>query len=374
MPRKTYGTGSLYKDKRTGRWYASYYVHGKRHREATHTTDRSKAKALLEKRLREVLTDTYGEDRSVSATVSDLCEDVITDYQVNGKRSLVNLQMRLAKHILPALGKAPAQKLTTADIQRYIKDRLTAGASNATINRELAVLKRAYTLGLRAESVTRKPYIPMLQENNARKGFFEHAELEQICAHLPTWLHPALTFAYYTGWRIHSEIMPLTWSQVDLTEGTISLYAGQTKNKEARTIYLPPLLQSILASQKDRQQQDYPSCEFVFDRNGKQIKSFRFRWLEARKEAGLGDRILHDFRRTAVRNMVRAGVPERVAMSITGHKTRGVFERYNIVSTGDLQRAAQQIGQAMAPVTLSANGQQSNSAPSSSSKNPPLSP
>jgi hypothetical protein len=98
--------------------------------------------------------------------------------------------------------------------------------------------------------------------------------------------------------------------------------------------------------QKERQKRDYPDCEFVFDRHGQQIKNFRYRCLEAKKVTGLDMRILHNFRRTAVRNMVRAGVPERVAMLITGHKTRGVFERYNIVSTSDLREAAKKIGQA----------------------------
>jgi integrase len=123
----------------------------------------------------------------------------------------------------------------------------------------------------------------------------------------------------------------------------MSLYVGETKNREARTIFLPELLLELLQAQKERQERDYPECQYVFDRHGEQIRNFRYRWLQARKVTGLSERILHDFRRTAVRNMVRAGVPERVAMAVTGHKTRGVFERYNIVSTGDLREAAKKM-------------------------------
>src|SRR5262249_1753578 len=81
---------------------------------------------------------------------------------------------------------------------------------------------------------------------------------------------------------------------------------------------------------------------------GQQVKYFRRRWAKACQEIGLVGRIPHDFRRTAVRNLVRAGVPERVAMMITGHKTRSIFDRYNIVSEGDLAEAARKIDQGVA--------------------------
>ena len=78
----------------------------------------------------------------------------------------------------------------------------------------------------------------------------------------------------------------------------------------------------------------------MFERfDGKVIKSFRKAWLAACRAAGYPARIPHDFRRTAVRNLIRAGIPETVAMSMTGHKTRSVFMRYDIVSEGDLDSA-----------------------------------
>ena len=78
---------------------------------------------------------------------------------------------------------------------------------------------------------------------------------------------------------------------------------------------------------------------------GKQIteSGFNKAWRKARVEAGCPGRIPHDFRRTTVRNLVRAGVPERVAMQLTGHKTRAIFERYNITSPGDLRDAARRL-------------------------------
>jgi integrase len=339
MPKKSYGAGRIYKD--NGWLYLDYSFQGKRHRESAHTKDRTLARELLATRLRELADGRFA--GSASVTLASLFEDVLIDYEINDKRSLSDLRARIIKHLGPYFGGKPAAKLTTRDVQAYTKHRLEAGATNGTINRELAVLKRAYTLGIRSERVHRKPYIPMLQEANARKGFFEREELDRVLTALPSWLHPPILFAYYTGWRIHSEIMPMQWSQVDLKHATMSLYVGETNNKEARTIFLPELLLGLLQAQKERQERDYPGCEWVFDRHGEQIKSFRKRWLEARKVSGLSERILHDFRRTAVRNMVRAGVPERVAMLVTGHKTRGVFERYNIVSTGDLKEAAKKL-------------------------------
>ena len=159
---------------------------------------------------------------------------------------------------------------------------------------------------------------------------------------LPDYLKDFATFAYKTGWRL-SEIANLTWSNVDLDQGAVRLEKGETKNDEGRTVYLDEELRGVF----DRKREDRKKAErilpYVFlNRCGNnKIKQHYQSWGTACKKAQIGNRLFHDFRRTAVRNMVRAGVPERVVMMVSGHKTRGVFERYNIVNDTDLKLAAQ---------------------------------
>jgi integrase len=277
-------------------------------------------------------------------TVGDLLDGVERDYKVNGKRhrwvEYVNA------HLRSHFGSVPASKLRFSMVQRYIDQRQGEGAANATINRELAILRRAYNL-MRVPL----PDLPSkLKENNVRKGFFEHDHYTALLKTLPSELRPVLTFAYYTGCR-KGEILGIQWSQVDLIERVVRLEAGATKNDEPRLIPLAPALYEVLKLQRSIRDQKYPACPWVFFRDGKRILDFRRAWDDACEAAQLWDetdkptKLFHDLRRTGVRNLVRAGVPEAVAQRISGHKTRSVFERYNIVTEADLKSAALRLGQ-----------------------------
>ncbi|MEE9301938.1 MAG: site-specific integrase, partial [Alphaproteobacteria bacterium] len=212
------------------------------------------------------------------------------------------------------------------------------------INRELAILKRAFRLSVQAGKLLHVPHIPMLAENNVRTGFFEHDEFEDVQAALPEELQGILMFAYLCGWRIRSEILPLTWAQVDRKARTIRLEPGSTKNDEGRTLpydLLPEMVDVI-----ERQWEAHESlasegaiCPWVFNRRGRQIKGFVKAWKSACTTAGCPGTLPPDFRRTAIRNLVRSGVPEKTAMAITGHKTRSVFDRYDIIDEADLRNA-----------------------------------
>ena len=138
------------------------------------------------------------------------------------------------------------------------------------------------------------------------------------------------TFADLTGWRIGSEILPLQWRQVDFQAGTVRLDVGTTKNRDGREFpfdvcpELRDLLEHQRAITRAVEQQRGQIVPWVFHRNGRPIRSFYRSWHAACEQAECPSRIPHDFRRTAVRNLVRAGVPERVAMMLTGHNALGV--------------------------------------------------
>ncbi len=186
----------------------------------------------------------------------------------------------------------------------------------------------------------------------ARQGFFEPDQFVAVRRLLPPDLQLAITIAYTYGWRMQSEVMTLQLSQVNLDAGTLRLEPGQTKNSEGRVVYLTPELGHMLGGQiesvKVLSRQLHCIVPYLFPHfQGRHIgtrrRDFRKAWATAYEDAGLNGMLRHDFRRTAVRNMVNAGIPERVAMSITGHKTRAVFDRYHIVSPQDLQDAARKL-------------------------------
>jgi integrase len=344
--------GSLYRRKQKqpdGTWrelptiWIKFYQNGRAIRESTKTTKETVARRMLRTREGDVEHGIQIVPKMGRITFEDAAKDLVTEYLVNKRRSHPQTERRIALHLTPTFRGRLLANITTPDVRAFTAARQTAGASNAEINRELAALKRMFTLAMQAGKIAARPYIPMLREDNVRQGFFEREQFDAVTARLPGHLAAVVTFAYLTGWRIQSEVLKLQWRQVDLVGASVRLDAGTTKNREARTFPVTPELRTLLEAQqreRDALKERGTICPSVFHRNGLAIKSFRKTWAAACTGAGCPGRIPHDLRRSAVRNLVRAGVSERVAMQLTGHKTRSVFERYNIVSEGDLTDAA----------------------------------
>jgi integrase len=151
-------------------------------------------------------------------------------------------------------------------------------------------------------------------------------------------------FAYKTGCR-KGEIANLRWNQIDRIQGVVTFNPGETKTDEPRTLYLDDELRDVIEYQWVRRRESERLSPYVFvnEDGTAAVGDFRKAWATACERANIGERLFHDFRRTAVRNMVRAGIPQQVAKRISGHRTDSTFARYNITDDADLRRASERV-------------------------------
>jgi len=328
-------------------WHIEATIRGRRIRESCETEDRAHAIALARQRIAELEQTGPVALRAPKLTFEQLAADFIRDYEINGRRSVGKAKKSVEK-LAEVFAGWKAINITAADVRGYVEKRQEQKFSNATINRELAALRRMFKLAVRAKILTpsQVPSFEILQEAPPRSGFFEPEMFRSVHRYLRPEVKPIALFAYELGWRLR-EIITLQWRQLNLDEGYARLDPGTTKNREGRIAYLSPALLAVLKSQaaatKELERAKGKIIPWVFHRQGSRILRFNASWRTACRNAGVPGMLFHDLRRTAVRNMVRAGIPERVAMQISGHKTRSVFERYNIVSEGDLREAAHRL-------------------------------
>jgi integrase len=325
------GFGHIYQ--RGPYWWIKYYDHGAAKYESSKSTEEQAAKDLLKKRLAEVVTGPVTPGR---VTIAELLDDCQSFYDSNRKSAETFAKSYINK-LKASWKRYRVAQVTTAKLIEYQKRRQSDGVSNATINREMAMLRRAFSLGKAATpaKVAVVPHFPMLPEDNARRGFLEPEQYRALLAALPPEIQPLLVVGYHTGAR-KAELLTLRWSEVNLAEKTIALY--RTKTGAARVL---PIYGDMVATLETQRAATPKRCSWVFHRAGAPIKDFRKTWEDACTRAGVTGLLFHDLRRSAVRNMVRAGIPERVVMSISGHKTRAVFDRYNITSMKDLTEAGE---------------------------------
>lgn len=293
--------------------------------ESLKTTSQDRAERLRAQRQGQAEQGNLPEPRVKRTRFEDLRKHLLQRAELDGLKSIERIKDAIS-HLQTIFGTDRASAITVSRIQEYAHRRLTKEkAARASVNYELAILRRIFSLGRAAGLVVGGPKITLTRPHNARTGFFEDGDFQALKAQLPDELVAPAMFAYLTGWRFQSEVLPLTWRQVDFKAGEVRPYTS--KNKEGRVFPFSalPALKKLLEEQRDLTSglvsatgEDIP---FVFHRHGERIKDFRGAWKAACKAAGLAGRLPHDFRRSAVRRLEHAGVPRSVAMQLTGHKT-----------------------------------------------------
>jgi len=350
------GEGRLYRENERRKWMMQYYAPGpdgkmRRVKESSGTLDVKLARKKLKDRIAKIrLARNTGEAIEMPVnrkiTVAEVLEEYLKDLRIREVKGIRNEEFRLGKDspLSIALGHYRVAALSRNILVEFQEERRKAGRSNATINHDLQGLRSALLLAERSGRIFRVPAFPAKLRSKVRTGFFSEEEvgklIEAAVKANALWLAEMIRFAYATGWR-RGELMGLRWEWVDSEAGEIRL--PETKNGEGRVVPIAGELVEIMEHLETLRR--FRPSEFVFHDNGRRItrKRFTHAWNASRKAAGLSQRLFHDFRRSAARRMNNAGVPQFVAMRVTGHKTASMYKRYSIVETADIARALDRV-------------------------------
>ena len=336
--RSTLGQGSIYL--RNGWWWCDFSADGVRRRESCETKDRDEALGYLHRRQGKLASgELLAPDR---VKVGDLLRLLLEDYDLREVAQSYIAGLKINSILIPKLGDTRAAKLSTAQVKEYVRDRLKK-VKPGTVNRELGLLHRAFQLGYQQDPplVARVPHFPRLTEDEPRRGFLKPEIYRKLLLELPDSLRLLFVIAYHVGLR-RGALLRIKWTQVDLKASCIWM-EGKKVNRKPEPVAVP-----IYGDMSKFLELQPRGSEYLFARGSTPIKDFRESWNKACKRAGVPNLLFHDLRRTAVRNLHRAGVAETVIMKITGHRTRTVFERYNITDQSDTQEAGRLAGEFLA--------------------------
>jgi integrase len=330
------GMGCVYRRKDGKIWWIKYSFEGVARYESSKSTIKGDAIDLLKKRLN---IPTPASNARV--TVDELLDDLLVYYKVHRPKSYKNFCVPVVANLRKYFKDWKAAKVTTNIVNDYKNLRHEQEKANGTINRELALLRRAYRLAFEATppKIAAIPKFKFLPEAKPRQGFLEPEQYQHLLQFFPKHLQPIVIVAYHTGAR-KSEILNLRRDQIDLVGGYITLYTGETKNGQGRSLPIYGEMESVL---KELMAVETPSPWLFIYPDGSRINNVRGSWKSICTKAGMPNLLFHDFRRSAIRNMIRAGVSEHTAMKVSGHESAGIFRRYNIISRKDIDLAVKKM-------------------------------
>jgi integrase len=362
--------GTVYRRKGRGQgsspyWWIAFELNGRRYAKSTgipvgpHNAGRREAREMLDALRGDTKRGITPNSEKVS--LADLERLVLGNLEANGRASRDRAELAY-KHLKTHLAAMPALQIPPL-MDEYIAKRLAEKigpppekgepdlrrtTARATVRQELRWLGRGYRLASEKGLLPYRPALPSIAVQNARQGFVTEEQLEKLVAKLPGYLKAPTRFAFLTAWR-KSEIFGLRWSSVDLENGVARVEASESKTRRAREFPFRamPDLEALVLTQREAtsawERAHATICPWVFHRDGKRIgKGFYAAWNKAAASAGL-EILLHDMRRSAIRQMELAGVPRSTAMRLSGHLTESTYTRYAISSQSDMEAGVAKI-------------------------------
>src|SRR5215831_3163645 len=295
MP-KTNGAGSIYQ--RGNIWWVQVYVDGKPIIQSSKSTKKADAINLRNRLLAKKSRGDLSAGSANTILIDELLDDVLKSDIEETTRKVWKWVVEAS--IRPFFGRMKAARLSTDYMDDYRQQRLADGRSDATVNRELSILRTAFHNGRKRTppKVLTVPYFPMVQETTIRKGFLTDQQYAALRDALPQELKALFVVAYITGIR-KGELLAIVWSQVDFESRIITLERDETKGDEARTV---PIIAGDMYDLLVAARAAAPDAKYVFNRAGEPIKDFRWSWDKACEAAGVPELHFHDLRRTGVRN------------------------------------------------------------------------
>ena len=346
------GTGSLRLVH--GIWHARYYHRGRQVAESTgfREDQRGKAETFLRAKVRAADTPHFIEPSARKLSFEDLLDLLQREHARRGNRSRLKLG-----HLVAYFAGASALAITSEDIDRYADGRLTDGAQPATVNRDLAALRRAFRLAVQKHLLPSMPHVALRREDNARQGFLDPPDFDALLSELRTReavVADVSEAAYFTCLR-RGNVLGLTWPMVapvvqggQLVGGELRLPGTITKNRKPLML---PLGGRLLAVFARRWLARHHTVAAVFHRDGRPVSRFDEVWRAATNAIGRPGFLFHDLRRSGARALRRAGVDVETIMQLGGWKTRSMFARYAIVDARDLAEAQTKLEVAFASAT-----------------------
>jgi integrase len=343
-------TGSLVL--RRNVWWARYYHEGQRIQESTKQTDRAKAEKFLRAKLRDADTARFVPPEVRRTTFDDIVARLRTEHARKGNRSRLTGQLA---HLTAAFHGMPVSRIDADAIDAYADARVAEGATAATVNRELAALRRGFRLAMAKGGLPSMPKITLRPEKNARQGFLDPPDFRTFHAALAARdpdVADATEFAYLTCLR-RGNVLGCAWTWFELRRdrtgavvgGTLTVPGIVAKNGDPMPL---PLTGGLLALIARRATGRADLCPYVFAKQGRRLDRFDDIWREATDAVGRPGFLFHDLRRSAARALRRAGVDELTIMARGGWKTRAMFARYAITDERDQVEAQVKLDAALA--------------------------